>query len=306
MSKNLITLKKRIRFLSNFQKITNSISLISVIRFQKSYQRINKIILNAFYFLELLNDLFKKYPNIFKEKILFEEKLSKQQTIKKTLVLIIASDRGLAGSFDQLIFKKSDELLKNFNRKEDLILIGIGKKTKYYLEKLKIEFYLFSNFENFLPTTLASEILSYINFLISSQKIKEIYIIRPNLTSTGFLVECLKIYPFNLKVIKNLINKILPQMKQWKDLKASDTQFTSDYIFEPNVKEVIKVLFKNIFYLLIYVFILEAQASLEFTRTITMKRANENAKKIKNKEILNYNKLRQQKITQELLDIKRW
>jgi F-type H+-transporting ATPase subunit gamma len=118
-------------------------------------------------------------------------------------------------------------------------------------------------------------------------------------------VECLKVYPFDFYVINNLINKILPDMKQWKNLKVEEINLSEEYIFEPSVEEIIRVLFKNIFYLLIYVIILEAQASLEFTRTITMRKANENAKELKEKEILNYNKLRQQKITQELLDIKR-
>jgi F-type H+-transporting ATPase subunit gamma len=297
--KNLRSLRRRIKFLGNFQKITHSISLISVIRFQKSYQIISKILLNAFYFLEILNNLFKKYPNLSKTKMF------QKNNGDKTLVIIIASDRGLAGSFDQLIFKKTNEFLNSFSQKENLILIGIGKKTKYYLQKLGLEFYLFDNFENFLPTSLASELLNYINFLLKSSKINKIFIIRPNLTSGGFLVECLKVYPFDFYVINNLINKILPDMKQWKNLKVEEINLIEEYIFEPSVEEIIRVLFKNIFYLLIYVIILEAQASLEFTRTITMRKANENAKELKEKEILNYNKLRQQKITQELLDIKR-
>jgi ATP synthase F1 gamma subunit len=157
-----------------------------------------------------------------------------------------------------------------------------------------------------LPEEFAKELLSYLQLLIEKEKIKEIYLIRPNLTSSGFIVESLKVYPFDLESIRDLLEKIKIKTKEFESLKKEEPRFKEfQYILEPSPEIVIRTILNQVFYLIFYALILQAQASLEFARTITMKKASENAEELKEKEILNYNKMRQQKITEELIDIRR-
>jgi F-type H+-transporting ATPase subunit gamma len=298
-------LKKRIRFLTNFQKTTKSISLISVIRFQKSFFKIKKIMKIVIYYLEIFKDLLKLYPESFNLLNASDQQLNNKNL--KTLVIAITSDRGLSGSFDQIIFKKTEKLIDNLEKSQKNILLGvIGKKGVNYFSKKYSLIFSFKNFENFLPENLAQELLNYLNFLIEKEKINEIWIVRSNLTATGFEAENVLIYPYRFEDLENLINKVIPKMKEWESFQVEEKISTNyDYLFEPSLKKVKMVLIKNIFYLLIYVLILESQASLELTRTITMKKASDNAKKLKEKNVLEYNKLRQQKITEELIDLLR-
>jgi F-type H+-transporting ATPase subunit gamma len=295
-AKNLRAIRKRIKFLSNFQKITKSISLISAIKFQKVYQKIARIIFNVFYLLDIFEEVLKRHPKTSKEFLNL-----KMNEKGKRLIISIASDRGLAGSFDYLIFKKTEEILNG-----DFYLGTIGLKAEKYFKKKYQLLFSFSKFENVLPEDFAKELLSYLQLLIEQEKLKEIYLVRPNLTSSGFFVESLKIYPFDLEVINELLEKIKVKTKEFEGLKKEEPRFKEfRYILEPSPEIVIRTILNQVFYLIFYALILQAQASLEFARTITMKKASENAEELKEKEILNYNKMRQQKITEELIDIRR-
>jgi F-type H+-transporting ATPase subunit gamma len=294
-SKNLRAVRKRIKFLTNFQKITKSISLISAIKFQKVYQKISNILRNVFYFLDLFEEIVKRYPEILKE-------ISNLKPVLqgKKLIICIASDRGLAGSFDHLIFKKTEEFLNG-----DFYLGTIGLKAEKYFKKKYFLLFSFSKFENVLPEKFTKELLTYLQLLIEREKIREIYIIRSNLTSSGFIVESLKVYPFDLESIRELLEKIKIKTKEFEILKKEPRFKEFQYILEPSPTIVFKTILNQVFYLVLYALILQSQASLEFARTITMRKASENAEELKEKEILNYNKMRQQKITEELIDIRR-
>lgn len=295
-SKNLLKLRKRIKFLANFQKITKSISLISSIKFQKVYKKIYQIMRNVFYLLEIFREISKRHP-----RLILDLEIVKKNIEGKILTVIIASDRGLAGLFDQMIFREAEIFLKD----KDFYLGTIGLKAeKYFKQKYKLLF-SFSKFENVLPESFARELLSFFELIIKENKIKEIYLIRPNLTSTGFQVEIVKVFPLTLDALEDLIEKIKVRTKEFENLKLKETLREFKYILEPSPQVLIKTIFNQISYLIIYALILQSQASLEFIRTITMKKASENAEKIKEKEILDYNKLRQQKITEELLDLRR-
>jgi F-type H+-transporting ATPase subunit gamma len=291
-SKNLIKIRRRIKFLTNFQKITKSISLISAIKFQRIYLKITNILKNVFYLLSIFEEVLKRQ----KSSLAFE--VAPQG---KTLLIVIASDKGLAGAFDYAIFRKVEEFLK-----ENFYLGTIGLKAEKYFKKKYDLLFSFSKFENVLPEDFAKELLTFIQHLIEKEKIKEILLVRPNLTSSGFIVESLKIFPFTPETLGQLIEKIKIKTKEFEKLKKEEVKFKYfEYILEPSPAIILRTLLNQSFYLIFYALILEAQASIEFMRTITMKKAAENAEDLKEEEILNYNKFRQQKITEELIDIRR-
>jgi len=295
-AKNLIKLRKRIKFLGNFQKTTKTISLISAIKFQRLYAKISQILRNVFYLLVIFEEVLKRHKKLSKEVLKIEAPRE-----GKNLIIVIASDKGLAGAFDYAIFKRTEELLK-----EDFYLGAIGLKAEKYFKRKYQLLFSFSKFENVLPENFAKELLSAIQLLIEKEKIKEIQIIRPNLTSNGFLVESIKIFPFTLESLNDLILKIKIKTREFESLQKEEIKFKEfKYILEPSPEIILKTIMNQVFYLIFYALILEAQASIELTRTVSMKKASENAQEIEKKELLDYNKLRQQKITEELIEITR-
>jgi len=295
-AKNLIRLRKRIKFLGNFQKTTKTISLISAIKFQRLYSKISQILRNVFYLLGIFQEVLKRHRKLSKE-------ILKIKTLPqgKDLIVVIASDKGLAGAFDYAIFKRAEEFLKG-----DFYLGTIGLKAEKYFKRKYPLLFSFSKFENVLPENFARELLSTLQLLIEKEKIREIKIIRPNLTSSGFLVENITVFPFTPESLNDLISKIKIKTREFEILKKEEVKFKEfKYILEPSPEIILKTIMDQVFYLIFYALILEAQASLELTRTVSMKKASENAQEIKEREVLDYNKLRQQKITEELIEITR-
>ena len=292
-----VKLRKKIKNLKNFQRMTKSISFSAALKYKKIYKEISNLMRNVFYFISLAKEIYLRNKII--NKIIFEPKA----VDGKKLIIIIASDRGLAGSFDNSIFKKAEEFIEN-NGSDNFLLATIGNKAEKYFSKKYNLLFSFSNFESIFPKSFASEFINYLNFLVKKNKISEIYFIRPNLSFSGFFVEDLKVFPFNLDTLENLILKIMPKMRAWQELKIkSEFKWNFEYILEPDPETLIRVIYENVYFLIIYSIILEAQASLELTKTITMKRAFENSVELEKETTLIYNKLRQQKITQEILEI---
>lgn len=296
---NLRTSKKRIRFLGNFQKITQSISLISVIEFQRSHSIIQKIIKNVFYLLSIFSEVYKRHKEVDK---FLKEKFGVLKEGKK-LIVVISSDRGLAGAFDKIIFEKAEEVLA---KEKDFYLGVIGLKAERYFEPKHNLIFKISRFERFDANDFA-KLLNEINLLLNQKEISQIVFVRPNLISLNFFVEVLNLFPFNLENLNQLIEKIIPSTKEFEELKKESEEFKWDfeYILEPSPEILVEKIIEQAFYLVLYALILQAQASLTLTRTITMKRASENAQKLQEQAIIIFNKLRQAKITEELMDIQR-
>ncbi len=299
---SLKKLKQRLRFLGNFQKMTKTLSLISSVKYKKYYQQISEIINVVFYLLWLFKEILKSNPNI---KNYLPSNFLKPPG-KKTLIIAITSDRGLAGAFDISIFETTNNLINSFKKENKEFLLGvIGKKGETYFSKRYKLLFSFSKLEGIQAKNFSEELISYLRFLVDKGELNEIIFVQPILSLSGYKVEQTKVFPLNFESLEVLINKIVYQTKISKIMKKEEEKekYFFQYILEPSAGEIAEVIFENVWYSLIYIIILLSQASLEIARTITMKRAEENADKLKSETILAYNKLRQNKITQDILDI---
>lgn len=298
---SLRKLKQRLKFLNKFQKMTKSVGLLSSVRYRKAYQKISQILAGSYYLLTIFKEILKRNPGVDKK---IAEKLKIKKS-NKVLIISIASDRGLAGAFDLTIFEKTKNLIEKLRNDNKDVLVGvIGKKAENYFKKRINLLFSFSKFESLFPEDFSKELISYLRFLIEEKNLGEIIFARPNLTLSGYFVEEIKIYPFTLEILEDIIEKILPKIKHWQYLKEKrEFKYEFAYILEPSPEKILEIILENVFYSLIYVIILESQASLELARTITMQRAEKNSKELINKTQIDYNKLRQNKITQEILDI---
>jgi F-type H+-transporting ATPase subunit gamma len=300
---SLKKLRQRLKFLNNFQKMTKTLSLISSVKYKKYYQQISEIINVIFYLLLIFKELLRRNPKV--KQHLPSNFLTPQD--KKTLIIAITSDRGLAGAFDLSIFEATNNLINSLKRENKEFLLGvIGKKGETYFSKRYKLLFSFSKLESVSAENFAEELISYLRFLIDKGELSEIIFVQPILSLSSYKIEKTKVFPLDFESLKILINKFVYQTKILKIMKKTvKKKRFFQYILEPSPKKIAEVIFENVWYSLIYIIILISQASLEMARTITMKRAEENANELKSETILIYNKLRQNKITQDILDITR-
>src|SRR3990167_6747168 len=136
MAESLQNIKSRLGAVKNIGQITKAMEVVSATKMRKSQEAALGSRPYAFFALELL-EKFLKAGDLKKINI----PLSASREIKKTLVVVVASDRGLAVSFNSQVFRAADALLAkdNFSLQlaHEFVLAAVGKKAENYVLKNK-------------------------------------------------------------------------------------------------------------------------------------------------------------------------
>jgi F-type H+-transporting ATPase subunit gamma len=275
---NLKNIQTQIKSVSSIQKVTKAMKMVAAAKLKRAQERMEK----ARPYSERLENLIADLLIDTNSNIL--PLLESRDNIQKHALLIIASDRGLAGSFNSNIIKKSEEEISKIG-KEHIILICIGKKCYEYFRNRNYEIdYLYSETWNDLNYNQAINIG---NGLVSSYLEKKF-------DSLSVIYNYFK----NTASQEVLYNQLLPIT-----FKKNDDIQIKDVIYEPSKTELIKSLAPKFFTAQIWQCLLESFASEQAARMLAMDSATENAKDMISELKLQFNKARQTAITTEMLEI---
>jgi F-type H+-transporting ATPase subunit gamma len=274
MAQNLQQIKKRIKTSDSIAQISKAMEMISASKIRKVQNSVEKH-----------NPYAKKIKymvqRIITDKDLTEEieKFSKEKTGNR-LVYIISPDKGLCGGLIVNLFKKVGAYIQPND-----YVVAIGKKATN--SAAKYDYNVLASFNMGTSFPKYDDIYPIINiannFYISGEatKVSVIY--------TEFK---------NMLVQEPVIEEIFP-IKPDKNFKGHEI----DYIFEPDSKQVLKDLLPCYFEVEFYSALMNAYASEQAARMTAMKNAKDNANDISASLINIYNKSRQEKITNEILDL---
>lgn len=261
---NLKEIIGRVKTVSSIVKITNAMKMVSSVKLKKYQDKIYKCKIYKKKIEEIFR-LINNYPyNHYNKK-------------KPILLIVITSNRGLCGNFNNLLLKKTDQLIESFLCKKQIYILSIGKIGKDFLEK-KYPIYLYN-----------SDLIENINYINLSTIIDDIY------------KKFLNGYFSNIKIIYNSYNCNI-SIKQILPFQIENNE-NNNYIFEPSEEEILKSLFPEVIKINIYKYILESITSEHLSRMIAMHKAKDNGIKINNELLFIYNKLRKENITKEILEI---
>ena len=275
---NLKNIQTQIKSVSSIQKVTKAMKMVAAAKLKRAQERMEK----ARPYSERLENLIADLLIDANSNIL--PLLESRDNIQKHALLIITSDRGLAGSFNSNIIKKSEEEISKIG-KEHIILICIGKKCYEYFSNRNYEIdYLYSETWNDLNYNQAINIG---NGLVSSYLEKKF-------DSLSVIYNYFK----NTASQEVLYNQLLPIT-----FKKNDDIQIKDVIYEPSKTELIKSLVPKFFTTQIWQCLLESFAGEQAARMLAMDSATENAKDMISELKLQFNKARQTAITTEMLEI---
>lgn len=281
-------LKKRLKAVNNIHHITKAMELVAATKMRKSQELALNSRPYAFAALDLLACLTKQ--NMKMPKILEKRK------IEKTLIVLMASDKGLVGSFNSNIFKAFEKL-----EKEKAIFLAIGEKAYNFLQKKGVSPQILSNQAKIISDFLVNGYLKH--------DFDKVIVVSMNFKS-AFLQTALtrELFPVSYENIKKTIQDLIPQTGKFADLiKEKNISFLdkniSEYLFEPSIEEILEDLVKHLIDMEIYHLILEANASEHAAKRVAMKNASDNAQDLSTNLNLSYNKSRQAGITNELIEI---
>lgn len=295
-------IKKRINAAKGISKITKAMEMVAASKMRKSQEVLLKARFYAFDALEILGNLTHFLQAQEKLKMLMKNDSD------KTLAVVITSDKGLIGSFNNLILKEVEKFFVRYER-EKVCFVTVGEKGKIFLEKMDIQ--PIAHYVNYGDILNFDEIMEISDFIMSGYKNGKwgkVIVFSMNFYSAlkqGVAVR--QILPFDFEHLRKVVEEIIPESGKYSDLKK-EILFTRpqkhlEYIFEPNEKELLLDILPHLLKVQIYHIILEANASEHSARRFTMKNASDNAEELKETLLLQYNKLRQEIITKEINEI---
>lgn len=291
------SIKQRIKSTKNTAQITKAMEMVSAAKMRRSQET---ALLGRPYALASL----KIVKNILGH---LEEKpeLLLPRKVKTKLILVVTSDKGLAGALNANVLRKADEW---FMREKDVkaAAIAIGKKAVEYCVRKNIN--LEKSFTGFGDAGSAEETIEIGEIVLRGfmdKKWDEADIIYTHFRTTLLQeVAVRKILPITIENLEASIRSIIPEHGRFAEMKnGSSSKEADDYLFEPTSKEVLDVLLPQLLAIHIHNVILEANASEHSARMVAMKSASDNAKELTAGLTLMYNKIRQANITREILEI---
>lgn len=271
----LLILKRRIKTAGNVSKTTKAMQMISASKLKKAQDAA----VSSKPYVEKLEALSKNLSEKIDKDNLHE--YMKTPNSKAKLLIVISPDKGLSGG---LVTNLIREVYK-YSSTDKVYYVTIGKKAEAAVSLLNKDIIASFAFGTTLPQfDIVYPVAKLINEYFLGNKVSEVRILSTKFSNVFYQVPELK--------------QILPvKLESEEKMKSLPT------VFEPNVSELLPDLLQHYLEMLIYQGFLESYASEQAARMIAMKNATDNALDIISELQLEYNKTRQEKITNELLDI---
>ena len=276
---NLKEIHSRIVSIGSTIQITSAMKMVSAAKLKRAQDAIIKMRPYANKLTELLQNLSSSLDSSE------GGNYSKEREIKKILMVVITSNRGLCGGFNTNILKKTkSSIIENYQDKE-VKIISIGKKSSDHFSK-----------ENVTLVSSHDEIYSDITFEKTSIIAEEIM--------KGYLDGSYDKVVLVYNQFKNPATQIVVE-ENFLPIKPIESQQeeVGDYIFEPNQEEIVENLIPKSLKTQIFKAILDSNASEHGARMTAMHKATDNAGELKRDLTLEFNKARQAAITGEILEI---
>ncbi len=276
-------LRRRIKSITSTAQITRAMQMVASSKMRKAQQTT----LKTRPFAQLLYRI-QRYATTRASE--FTHPLLEVRAVRKRAVILIGTDKGLCGSLDANLFRVAAQF-----DPATTVFIAAGKLTAQFIARthrqLAAEF-VFGDSPRFGE---ARPIANFARDLFLKGDVDEVKVV-----VTLFI---------NTLSQKAAVLEFLPigEIKEMKipgaESEAALISDTSDVLLEPGPEEVLSYLLGHYLNIFIYRALLEAKASEQSARMVGMKNATDSATRLTNDLTLEYNKLRQGNITQELLEI---
>lgn len=285
---NLRDLRNRINSIKNTQQITKAMKMVAAAKLRKAQQRMTATRPYA-------NKMSSVVTRLASVNSAENPLLRQPEDFKKVLLVVVGSDKGLCGGFNNNLFRTIEthisEELGSFKNNDTLSLITIGKKAGAYFTKRNynvIEKH--PGFFDDLTYESTSEIMESVTQKFSVKEYDKVQIafneFRTVISQNRLVVNVL---PFNMEADDN-----------GSDSSRHDS---TNYIYEPDANTILEKLLPVHLNMQLWRAVLESNASEQGARMAAMDNATENAKELEENLSLKYNQLRQSAITTEISEI---
>ncbi len=217
------------------------------------------------------------------------------------LLVVVTSDKGLAGSVNSAVLKLVDQALLNG---ESIEVVPIGRKAVEYAARMGLVAHgSYVNFSDDVTISDVIEMSARIFELFTESKYRSVEVVYQNFLSTfEQLPTRRRVLPLDPAELSSVLLSIRPKSGRYSEETESGATVT-DYLIEPSAESVLEGLIPKLIQIMLYHALLESKASEHSARMVAMKNATDKSKELVKSLTIKYNKARQAAITAEVSEI---
>lgn len=281
-------MRLRIKSVKNISQVTRALETVSASKVRKA---INAVMATRSYATKAWQVLKHVAEQPGRDSL--HPLLTRRATVKNALAVVITGDRGLAGAYNSNVIRFTAQKFDRYS--VPVKYLAVGRKGRDLLYRRRKD--VFAEFSN-LPAAPSFGDVSAVGKLAVQEY------------ESGNVDEVFLVYTDFINMARQIatVKKLLPLELESEGLVEDFGQKTSPgagaaYEYEPDGRELLDAIIPRFTALQVYQAILESQASEHAARMVAMRNATDNAKELVGALQLVYNKVRQQTITNDILDI---
>lgn len=278
---NTTALKRRIGSVKNTRQITKAMELVAASKMRRAQDQAIK----ARAYRVAARDLLRKLGGVSDVR---RHPLFVRRPVKKRLLLVIASDIGLAGAYDANVLKQLTKILKeDVENKVSSEVVAVGKKASQFVSRLQ-GVSLTAAYPIFTGQPKGADIRPIVKTLLDKYESEEVDAVTVVYTS----------FVSSIKQDVSVLELLPTELDE--DGNISELEVG---IFEPSIEQIVESAVARLVEVQVWQCILESLASEHSSRMVAMKNATDNASDIIDDLTLEFNTARQAAITQEIAEI---
>jgi F-type H+-transporting ATPase subunit gamma len=281
-------MKLRIKSVKNIAQVTRALETVSASKVRKAVNAVTATRSYATKAWQVLKHVAEQPGRNSLHPLLVERK-----EVNNTLVIVVTGDRGLAGAYNSNVIRYATQ---RFDKNPVPVkYIAVGRKGRDLLVRRRKD--VIGDFSNLPAAPSFFDVSAVGRLAVDSYKdgeVDEVYLLY-----TDFI---------NMARQTTTVKKLLPleltggnRVQDFEQVKPAGP--AAAYEYEPDQREILDEIIPRFTALQVYQAILESQASEHAARMVAMHAATDNAKELAGAYQLAYNKVRQQGITNDILDI---
>jgi F-type H+-transporting ATPase subunit gamma len=278
-----IALRRKIKSVKNTRQITKAMQMVAASKMRRAQEAVIGTRAYAELGAEIMHRLQQRLANESTD----AHPLFAERPVKRIVLLVITSDKGLAGSYNANVIKEALTFIST-HKEQKIQVITIGKKGEEALKRLGVP--IEASFTEFPTHPTSNDVTSIARLTIDSfveNQSDQVVVIFTRFFST-------------IKQVAEA-RQILPLRKA--ETETTDTEAANDYRFEPSPSAVLHYVVSRLVEVQLLQTVLESNASEHSSRMLAMKNATDNANELVGDLTLTLNSVRQASITQEIAEI---
>jgi len=276
-------LRRRIRSISSTAQITKAMQMVAASKMRKA----QLAALAGRPFVQVLYRIQREATTRMRD---YSHPLLERREVHKRAIILIGADKGLCGALNSNLFRVAVQF-----DSQSTLFIAAGRRAAQFIVRSGRQLVAEFAYADTPQFTEARAIASFARDLFLKREVDQVQLVATRFVNT-LTQEPLSVEFLPVGEIKAMQ---IPGVRSEEDMAAD----TTESVFEPSPEFVLSYLLSHYLDIYIYQVLLNAKASEQSARMVSMKNATDNAESLIKDLKLEYNKLRQGNITKELLEI---